>query len=53
VKEEIIRRKRVPQGNSGVNLVKSLQPSSSAAKRGRCYIFKNNTKYSTKGNLEI
>ena len=48
VKEEIIRRKRVPQGNNAVNLVKSLQPSPSAAKRGRCYICKNDTKYSTK-----
>jgi len=45
VKEEIRRSKRVPQGNSTVNLVKSLQPSLSAAKRGRYYICKNDTKY--------
>jgi len=41
VKEEIIRRKGVPRGNSAIELVKSLQRSLSAVKRCRCYICKN------------
>ena len=45
VKEEIISREIVPQENSTVNLVKSLQPSPSAEKKGKCYICKNDTKY--------
>ena len=38
VKEEIIRRKRMTEENSAVNLVKSLQTLPSTGKKGRCYI---------------